>query len=123
MDCSCLSLLAGALILVILYLAHKYTYWKRQGIPTPKGFVPLVGHIWPVLSTKSNLGSLFQKWYNEFQDSSMVGYYKATSPALMIRDRSKIGEDGLTDQFFELPRQWDGDFGAGCSYKQESLLH
>lgn len=81
-----MSLLAGALILVILYLAHKYTYWKRQGIPTPKGFVPLVGHIWPVLSTKSNLGSLFQKWYNEFQDSSMVGYYKATSPALMIRD-------------------------------------
>ncbi|XP_029043658.1 probable cytochrome P450 6a13 [Osmia bicornis bicornis] len=74
------------LILLMFFLIKKYTYWKRQGIPTVRGTLPFVGHMLPVLTTKLNYSELNRKMHIEYKNHSMVGYYKLTNPVLLIRD-------------------------------------
>ncbi|XP_076235757.1 uncharacterized protein LOC143180108 [Calliopsis andreniformis] len=86
MACACLTLIAGVVVLLIFYLVKKYTYWRRRGIPTVEGIVPLLGHALPVLTLKKHYAVLLQNVYNKFRNHSMVGLYKITSPILVIRD-------------------------------------
>ncbi|XP_017884320.1 probable cytochrome P450 6a13 [Ceratina calcarata] len=86
MACILLTLIAGAVILLCLYLYLTYTYWKRNGIPTAKGFYPLVGHLLPVIKFKEGFSHVVQKVYRDFEHSSMVGIYKGLRPALIIRE-------------------------------------
>ena len=90
MACACLTLVAGALILLIIYLTRKYTHWNRHGIPTAKGAIPLFGHLLPLVTNESNYTFLSQQAYDKFKNRSMVGYYILTSPALLIRDPSLV---------------------------------
>ncbi|XP_043253417.1 cytochrome P450 9e2-like [Colletes gigas] len=82
----CLTLFVGALALFVLYLINKYTYWKRQGIPTAKGLIPLLGHYLPLVTIKSSASELNRKIYENAKNCSMIGLYKITSPVLLIRD-------------------------------------
>ena len=86
MACACLSLVAGALILLIIYLRSKYTYWKRHGIPSAEGVIPFFGHLLPLVTNRVNYTDFIKNIYETFKDSSMAGFYILTSPALLIRD-------------------------------------
>ena len=86
MACACLSLAVGALILLIIYLRNKYTYWKRHGIPSAEGVIPLFGHLLPLVTNRLHYTEFIKNIYETFKDSSMVGFYILTSPALLIRD-------------------------------------
>ncbi|XP_053974846.1 probable cytochrome P450 28d1 [Hylaeus volcanicus] len=86
MACEFSTVILGAVALLILYLINKYTYWKKQGIPTAKGLVPLVGHVLPLTTMKSSVSEFNRQMYEEGKNHSMIGYYKITSPKLLIRD-------------------------------------
>ncbi|XP_076675607.1 putative cytochrome P450 28d1 [Andrena cerasifolii] len=78
------TLVVGALSILILYLLKVYTYWKRRGIPTAKGIIPLLGHVLPLLTARSNYLSMVSKMYEESKNHSMFGFYKFTEPVLVI---------------------------------------
>ncbi|XP_076175478.1 putative cytochrome P450 28d1 [Ptiloglossa arizonensis] len=82
----CLTLVVGAVALLVLYFVQKYTYWKRRGIPTAKGLVPFVGHIWPLISLKLNMANLARKLYEDAKNHSMIGWYQGTCPSLIVRE-------------------------------------
>ena len=86
MTCTWLTLVVGALSLLILYLLKTYTYWKRRGIPTAKGIVPLLGHTLPLLTVRSSYLDLTNEMYEDFKNRSMVGFYKFTNPVLLVRE-------------------------------------
>lgn len=81
-----LKLLVSAVVLLILYLVKKYSYWKRRGIPTVKGCIPLLGNILPVLTLKMNFHDMHTEIYKNHKNQSMVGYYKLLDPVLVVRD-------------------------------------
>ena len=83
---TCVTLVVGALSLLILYLLKAYTYWKRRGIPTAGGLIPFLGHALPLLTARSNYLALTGKLYEDSKNRSMVGFYKFTDPVLLIRD-------------------------------------
>ena len=84
------TLLTGLLLLVCLYLYLRYNHWKRNGIPTAKGYVPILGHILPVLMKRIHFSQLIQKVYDEHKDYSMVGIYNGTMPSLILRDPNLV---------------------------------
>nr|XP_003702293.1 PREDICTED: cytochrome P450 6j1-like [Megachile rotundata] len=81
-----LKLAVSVIVLFVLYLVKKYSYWKRRGIPTVKGCIPLIGNILPVLTLQMNFHSMHTKMYEDNEKHSMVGYYKLWDPVLVIRD-------------------------------------
>ncbi|XP_017884322.1 cytochrome P450 6a2-like [Ceratina calcarata] len=85
-----LTFIAGALILLIFYLLVRFTYWKRNGIPTARGCYPFFGHMLPVLTLNTSMSDVVRKVYDDYQNCSMVGIYKVTQPALIIRDPNLI---------------------------------
>ncbi|XP_017884321.1 cytochrome P450 6a2-like [Ceratina calcarata] len=85
-----LTLFAGAVALLCFYLYLRFTYWKRNGIPTARGCYPIVGHVLPVLSNKKSFNDMVQEIYNEYPDCSMVGIYRTIRPALIIRDPNLV---------------------------------
>ncbi|KOX73619.1 Cytochrome P450 9e2 [Melipona quadrifasciata] len=84
------ALLAGAFSLLCLYLYLKHNYWKRNGIPTVKGCVPLVGHMLPVITKRMNFSEFIRLVHEEHKDHSMVGIYKGTRPVLIVRDPNLV---------------------------------
>ncbi|XP_076683508.1 cytochrome P450 9e2-like [Andrena cerasifolii] len=86
MECTCVTLVVGALSLLIIYLLKTYTYWKRRGIPTAKGILPLLGHTLPLLTVRSSYLDLTIKLYENFKNRSMVGFYKFANPVLLVRE-------------------------------------
>ncbi|XP_053974845.1 cytochrome P450 9e2-like [Hylaeus volcanicus] len=87
---TCFAFVAGGLTVLVVYLINKYSYWKRQGIPTAKGVVPWVGHMLPVLTLRTTLSQLVRKMYEENKNHSMIGFYKIRSPVLVVREPQLI---------------------------------
>ncbi|XP_017879879.1 cytochrome P450 6a2-like, partial [Ceratina calcarata] len=73
-----------------LYLYLKFTYWKRNNIPTAKGWYPIVGHMLPAITMEKSSAVLIEEMYQQYKDSSMVGFYKGLVPALIIRDPNLV---------------------------------
>ncbi|KZC12579.1 putative cytochrome P450 28d1, partial [Dufourea novaeangliae] len=74
------------LALLLLYVISVYTYWKRRGVPTADGFIPLFGHFLPIYSLRINMGTHFQKMYNDCKKHSMFGIYDILNPILVVRE-------------------------------------
>ncbi|XP_076760333.1 cytochrome P450 6j1-like [Xylocopa sonorina] len=85
-----LTLAVGAFLLLCFYLYIKYTYWKRNGIPTAKGCYPFVGHMLSILVGKVNYAEMITEIYDEHKDRSVVGFYKAMKPTLIVRDPNLV---------------------------------
>ncbi|KAK9305476.1 hypothetical protein QLX08_003495 [Tetragonisca angustula] len=84
------ALLAGAFSLLCFYLYQKHNYWKKNGIPTVKGCVPLLGHMLPMITKRMNFSEFIHLGYEEHKDHSMVGIYKGTRPVLIVRDPNLV---------------------------------
>ncbi|XP_043598294.1 cytochrome P450 9e2-like [Bombus pyrosoma] len=84
------TLLTGLLILLCLYLYLRYSHWKRNGIPTAKGYVPILGHLLPVMMKRMHFAEFIRKVYEEHQDYSMVGIYNGTIPSLILREPNLV---------------------------------
>ncbi|KAF3421091.1 hypothetical protein E2986_02592 [Frieseomelitta varia] len=90
MSLTFLALFAGAFSLLCFYLYQKHNYWKRNGIPTIKGCVPLLGHMLPIITKRMNFAEFIRLAYEEYEDHSMVGIYKGTRPVLIVRDPNLV---------------------------------
>ncbi|XP_076760043.1 cytochrome P450 6a2-like [Xylocopa sonorina] len=84
------TLVAGALVLLCFYLYTKFTYWKRHGIPTAKGYYPFVGHMLPVLMARKHAFDVITQASIDNKDRSMVGFYKGFKPVLIVRETELI---------------------------------
>ncbi|KAK1131285.1 hypothetical protein K0M31_017572 [Melipona bicolor] len=84
------ALVAGAFSLLCFYLYLKHNYWKRNGIPTVKGCVPLLGHMLPIITKRMNFAEFTRLAYEEHKDHSMIGIYKGTRPVLIVRDPNLV---------------------------------
>ncbi|KAK1131302.1 hypothetical protein K0M31_017589 [Melipona bicolor] len=85
-----LALLASAFSLLCFYLYPKHNYWKRNGIPTVRGCVPLLGHMLPMITKRINFAEFMRLAYEEHKDHSMFGIYKGTRPVLIVRDPNLV---------------------------------
>ena len=79
------TLLVGLFLLFCFYFYLKYNHWKRNGIPTSKGYVPILGHLLPVAMKRIHFIEFIRKVYNEHKDYSMVGIYNGTILTLILR--------------------------------------
>ena len=84
------TLLVGAFLLLCFYLYLKHNHWKRNGIPTVKGCIPIMGHLLPLITGKMNFAKFIQGAYKEYKDYSMVGMYKGIMPMLLVRDPNVV---------------------------------
>ncbi|XP_033356352.1 cytochrome P450 9e2-like [Bombus vosnesenskii] len=84
------TLLTGLFLLLCLYLYLRHNHWKRNGIPTAKGYVPILGHMLPVLMKKIHFGQFIRKVYDEYKDYSMVGIYNGIMPLLILREPNLV---------------------------------
>ncbi|XP_076375888.1 cytochrome P450 9e2-like [Megalopta genalis] len=86
MENSTLTLLLGALVLLVIYFVKKYTFWQRRKIPIPDGYWPFLGHMWPVYTITKNMTDHFEDLYKKCNKHSMYGLYDGFTPALVVRE-------------------------------------
>ncbi|XP_071864017.1 probable cytochrome P450 28a5 [Bombus fervidus] len=84
------TLLTGFFLVLCFYFYLRYNYWKRNGIPTAKGYVLIFGHLLPALMKRIHFTQFIQKVYDEHKDYSMVGIYNGTMPSLILRDSNLV---------------------------------
>ncbi|CAG9858621.1 unnamed protein product [Phyllotreta striolata] len=107
-----------ALVLVLLYylIRRHYSYWKNLGVPGPKPW-PLFGNYADNFFGKRTARQIATEIYRDYEGYPFVGIYKATTPALMIRDpellRNILVKDfkHFTDNDFEVDKEIDPVFG------------
>ena len=81
-----LATTVATLVTIYYFLIWNYNYWKKQGIPSASGVIPLFGHMWSVLSLQESFPSLCEKLYKKHSNSSMVGFFQLKTPTLLLRD-------------------------------------
>ncbi|KAG6453024.1 cytochrome P450 6B4 [Manduca sexta] len=94
-----LDVVCGLVVLVILlffYFKHVYSYWKRRRVIGPKP-VPFFGNTKESALRRKHVAVLFKQIYNEFPNEKVVGFYRMTSPALLIRDLDIIKQILIKD--------------------------
>ncbi|KAJ3642767.1 hypothetical protein Zmor_025523 [Zophobas morio] len=73
----------------LFLLNLNYKYWKKRGVPGPKPTF-FVGNLADNFLVKKSLSDLYAEIYQKFQDSRLVGIFKANTPVLIIRDPELI---------------------------------
>lgn len=83
------NIIAGLIlvgILIYYHLTKNYGYWKKACVPYMKGSLPGLGNVYPALLMQKYLADMYQEFYERMSEHSMVGFYDAMTPALLIRD-------------------------------------
>ncbi|XP_078049077.1 cytochrome P450 9e2-like [Augochlora pura] len=86
MDSSTCTLLLGAIVLLVVYFVKTYTFWQRRKIPIPDGYLPVLGHMWPVYTVTKNMTNHFEDLYRKCNKHSMFGLYDGLTPTLVVRE-------------------------------------
>ncbi|XP_045472025.1 cytochrome P450 6j1-like isoform X3 [Harmonia axyridis] len=76
--------IAFLLYLLHLYISRNYDYWQKKNVPFIKPR-PFVGNMGEVLLQKYNMGSFFEKLYNDM-DAPFFGIFVFSKPALIVKD-------------------------------------
>ena len=84
------------IILLYLYGVRNFNYWKKKGIKHDRP-LPYVGNNLPNFMRKSSIAMMATKAYNKYPDEKVVGFFRATSPELVIRDPELIKRVLITD--------------------------
>lgn len=92
MDCSVESVivvLTFALTLVsgLLYafFTHKYSYWRRKGVPFVEPTFPF-GSISDVLFGRTDIGRFYKRFYERFKRCKYGGTFELWYPAFIVTD-------------------------------------
>lgn len=92
-----IGILVIALVTLYLYLNHQIKYWQKCGIKCRKPTL-LFGNLAGLLSGIQNLGQIYTSIYREFKDEPFVGFYKMSTPGVLIRD-VKLAKDIMIKDF------------------------
>ncbi|CAH1155384.1 unnamed protein product [Phaedon cochleariae] len=73
-------------IALFYYLITKnLNYWRNRSVPGPDPW-PIVGNIGPSLIGRLPAGEIFTNIYRKYEGYPFVGIFRATTPALLVRD-------------------------------------
>lgn len=85
---------ASVLLIAIIYLLYKYftrtfNYWKARNVKGPEPMV-FFGNYYEEARRKKTVGAVLKEVYNQFPQEKVVGIYRMTTPALVLRDLDVI---------------------------------
>ncbi|PSN34610.1 putative cytochrome P450 6a14 [Blattella germanica] len=105
-------LLLGGLVLASVYLYYHlaFTYWKKKGVATPKPIIPF-GNFMRAFLPNSNPQLEVLKFYSEFEGVKVIGLYRFSKPALMLKDPDVIKE--------VLVKDFDHFYGRGIQINEK----
>nr|CAD7464571.1 unnamed protein product [Timema tahoe] len=66
--------LISLITLLYFYFEHKFTYWKKRGVPFLKP-LPIVGNFKDVLLQWRSPSHFFEDIYNEGRGKPLLGFY------------------------------------------------
>lgn len=85
-----IGLVCGLLLLLLqLYYRHKFSYWRKRGVPYAEP-TSLFGNFKNCLLQRECVGQFMQRMYNEGAGKPFYGTYVVTRPALVLRDPDLI---------------------------------
>ena len=77
--------LSAIFIALYLYFTRNFNFWQKLGIPYVNP-TPFVGNLKDSVFQKVNIGTHFQKIYEEHIDKPYIGIFSFDKPILLIRD-------------------------------------
>ncbi|XP_069690204.1 cytochrome P450 6k1-like [Periplaneta americana] len=89
-------LLGSLLVAVYFYYAHKFTYWKKRGVITPKP-IPVFGNFLMAMLQKRSPGQIVLDVYNAGPQEPYVGFYIFSRPSIVIREPNIIKQILMKD--------------------------
>lgn len=95
-----IALLCSILGALYLYFTRTFKYWEKKGIKndTP---LPLFGNCVSILMAKKSEANFYKDLYRKYLDERVVGYFRSSTPDLLIRDPDIIKRILTTDfQYF-----------------------
>ncbi|XP_075978670.1 cytochrome P450 6B2-like [Anticarsia gemmatalis] len=88
------------LIALYFYGVRTFDYWKKRGIKHDKP-LPFVGTNFKQFVQRASMAMMATETYRRYPDEKVVGFYRGTSPELVIRDPEIIKRILVTDfQYF-----------------------
>ncbi|XP_037936329.1 probable cytochrome P450 308a1 [Teleopsis dalmanni] len=80
------------ILVVLLFYSGvwKVSYWRRNGIISPRGY-PICGNMWKFVLTKKHFGAIYEDIYNAYADLPYVGIYRIfNEPSILVHDQDVI---------------------------------
>nr|CAD7440165.1 unnamed protein product [Timema bartmani] len=77
--------LISLITLLYFYFEHKFTYWKKRGVPFVKP-LPFVGNFKDVLLQRRSPSHFFEDIYKKGRGKPLIGFYIFGKPSVVIRD-------------------------------------
>ncbi|XP_068624553.1 cytochrome P450 6B4-like [Battus philenor] len=93
---------------------RTFNYWNIRDVANPKP-VPLFGNLLDSALRRKNIGDVFKEIYDQFPDEKVVGVYRMTTPALLLRDLDVIKDvlikdfDNFSDRGFSFSKNGLGN--------------
>ncbi|XP_041980887.1 cytochrome P450 6B1-like [Aricia agestis] len=88
--------LLALLLIIHYYFTRTFSYWKNRKIVYQKP-VPFFGNLKNAATRKENLTVTYKGVYDAFPQEKIVGFFRMTTPCLMIRDLEVIKHILLKD--------------------------
>lgn len=90
------SSLIFATVFLYWYGVRTFSYWKNKGIKHEKP-LPFVGNNLKQFMQKASMAMMATETYNKFPDEKVVGFFRGSSPELVIRDPDIVKRILTTD--------------------------
>lgn len=82
--------LALALAVAAALSCVRFGTWRRKGVPSPPRPLPLFGHCLRLVLQREPLHVTLDRFYRQFPDQPLVGFYAGASPVLLVKSLDLI---------------------------------
>lgn len=96
-------ILLFVLLVVYLYFTRNHNYWKERNVKHDKP-IPIFGNMYRNIMGKQSITQMATELYEKYPDEKVVGFYRGTTPELLIRDVNLIRKIINTDFAYFYPR-------------------
>lgn len=96
-------LLLFLLLLVYVYFTRNHNYWKKRNVKHEEP-IPLFGNMYRNVMGKQSIIQIATELYEKYPDEKVVGFYRGTTPELIIRDLDLVRKIISVDFAYFYPR-------------------